>query len=1323
MASSIRRFHVVRSTSSSSSALSMLGTLLALGGEACGSDPTCAADQEQKNGVCVARDADTNIPDAGAVDGGRADGGPDAGQADAATADAAMDGGFDGAIAPDAEADGGASDAGAGPSATLTPSALDFATAALGTTSARNARIENTTAGPLTVRVVGLSGPNASSWSYTTTATLSGGRVTLAPGEGFDVRLRFRPTNIGTRNARLDIEACDRGCAAALALTGIGVPLQVQCGPASVDFLGVRVGTCDTRTIRCTNVTDLDGRLDGFAFAPGSNASFTASSMQRFPVALPARAAVTIDARFCPTAEGVQRASLLVDTSNPQPSDRQFVAELSGSGGAPRLDCSPPVLTIAPTPTGQTRQNNSTCENAGTAPLLIADIAFLAGTTPELGLSVTANGVPVTFPFVLAPGQGIEVFASYTPLAAGAPMSSIRVASDDPTRPELLIPVSATAIDVSGCALGFERTDFFVGVVPFGALATRSILVASTGTTPCVVENQGFTMGTSSAFSTQMPTVLVLDPGTSYDVSVQYETRFSFGNDSGQLAVGTTDPARPSVLLELLGTTAANDVIVVPTAPIDFGQVQLGCGAPFRSSMKFGWVDRFNTLGPQPIRIASGAGAGFALPRTQTSTLSLTAGDIVPVTLQPTAVGPARGVVAIDVVDAPMPLYVELRADVVAGPGPSPAPTRTTVTTFAADPGRAVDVLFAVETVGDPVADGVVEARLVDAWTRFFAIASASGADFRVGLTSITATTTDSIIGAVVTPSTPNPTAVMLANLRRVTPSFFGDRAGAIRNAASASGSTLFRPGTRAAVIGVGLIADSSSAHFEALRALEASSGRPARAFSVDPGPDGCDFSGRPLDFDRTSAALAGYGQGARRSICAPSYRAFFQTIARQVFAPQLGVLALDAPVEPGSVRLEIGNVTVPARTGTVTAWSFDGDRRALTLVGALAPAAADVVIRADRFCPSTTCGGPTRESGETCDDGNRVDTDGCPSTCYVARCGDGFVRAAVEACDDGNDLPGDGCGPSCQPEVCGNGILDDDEACDDGAQNSDTLPDRCRTTCVFAGCGDGVRDLGEACDDGNGVNTDGCTNQCQFPRCGDGILAIGPEECDDGNTTAGDGCNATCAIEGPAFTATSFPNSPLPAAAAGALALTFNSLDDDVVAVTLPFTFTFQGQATTSVGVSTNGLISFDPLLVDAFSYANDALPTPGTPDAFVSPWWDDLALFSSFVNPNPQITTAVDGAAPTRVLRVRYDQVATLADGDQPFTFEIRLFETTNVIEFWYGGLTFPVSPLTPPPGSGTAGWESVASARGTMTLACSPLCSIADFPSGLRVQLTPR
>jgi cysteine-rich repeat protein len=61
----------------------------------------------------------------------------------------------------------------------------------------------------------------------------------------------------------------------------------------------------------------------------------------------------------------------------------------------------------------------------------------------------------------------------------------------------------------------------------------------------------------------------------------------------------------------------------------------------------------------------------------------------------------------------------------------------------------------------------------------------------------------------------------------------------------------------------------------------------------------------------------------------------------------------------------------------------------------------------------------------------------------------------------------------------CGNGVIEGAEACDDGADNSDTAPDACRSDCQLPRCGDGVADEGEACDDGDEWGGDGCTPVC----------------------------------------------------------------------------------------------------------------------------------------------------------------------------------------------------------------------------------------------------
>lgn len=104
-------------------------------------------------------------------------------------------------------------------------------------------------------------------------------------------------------------------------------------------------------------------------------------------------------------------------------------------------------------------------------------------------------------------------------------------------------------------------------------------------------------------------------------------------------------------------------------------------------------------------------------------------------------------------------------------------------------------------------------------------------------------------------------------------------------------------------------------------------------------------------------------------------------------------------------------------------------------------------------------------ENGETCDDGNFVDGDGCSSTCTFeevasSACGDGIIGGTEEACDDGNLVDGDGCSGSCEIE-----------------QGYECEADQGECKPV---CGDGLLRPGEVCDDGNVLSDDGCSSDCQ---------------------------------------------------------------------------------------------------------------------------------------------------------------------------------------------------------------------------------------------------
>jgi cysteine-rich repeat protein len=51
--------------------------------------------------------------------------------------------------------------------------------------------------------------------------------------------------------------------------------------------------------------------------------------------------------------------------------------------------------------------------------------------------------------------------------------------------------------------------------------------------------------------------------------------------------------------------------------------------------------------------------------------------------------------------------------------------------------------------------------------------------------------------------------------------------------------------------------------------------------------------------------------------------------------------------------------------------------------------------------------------AGETCDDGNAANGDGCDANCRPTGCGNGALSEG-EQCDDGNETPADGCGVDC---------------------------------------------------------------------------------------------------------------------------------------------------------------------------------------------------------------------------------------------------------------------------------------------------------------------
>jgi cysteine-rich repeat protein len=203
---------------------------------------------------------------------------------------------------------------------------------------------------------------------------------------------------------------------------------------------------------------------------------------------------------------------------------------------------------------------------------------------------------------------------------------------------------------------------------------------------------------------------------------------------------------------------------------------------------------------------------------------------------------------------------------------------------------------------------------------------------------------------------------------------------------------------------------------------------------------------------------------------------------------------------------------------------------------GSISPSPTLMVDPNLSACP--LCGNRALDAGESCDDGNMTNGDGCNAECQNERCisqTPGYPTVAL--CEDGNPCTDDVCaataGGTCThpPKNCNDGISCTEDSCDasDGtcrhassdALCNDSNPCTDDFCSMSMGCANTANS--SACDDSNRcTENDICASKvCRGTRingclfCGDDYYnPFGGEQCDDGNVENGDCCSSTCQYE-----------------------------------------------------------------------------------------------------------------------------------------------------------------------------------------------------------------
>jgi hypothetical protein len=118
---------------------------------------------------------------------------------------------------------------------------------------------------------------------------------------------------------------------------------------------------------------------------------------------------------------------------------------------------------------------------------------------------------------------------------------------------------------------------------------------------------------------------------------------------------------------------------------------------------------------------------------------------------------------------------------------------------------------------------------------------------------------------------------------------------------------------------------------------------------------------------------------------------------------------------------------------------------------------------------------------------------------------------------------------------------------------------------------------------------------------------------------------------------------------------------------VNIGFTFNYLGVNYTQVRINTNGWLSLNLTGSDATSADNSRLYNTLTPSTVLAPWWDDLKADGSAT-----ISYLTQGISPNRIFIAEWKNILAYSYGaDARLNFQVKLYETTGIIEFCYGNV----------------------------------------------------
>jgi hypothetical protein len=828
---------------------------------------------------------------------------------------------------------------------------LRFGAVTVGTSRTLTYSVDNSTSQPLDVTITPSTGAE-----YTVAGAT--GTLSVAPGQRATVNVTFAPVSAGQLLASLRVRRAATCPERSALLIGRGLSTSLEWDPTTIDFGYVPPGTTATQPVLFRNGSSQDVTLTNLQLREGSFPStvFTRTTPSA-SIVVPAYSDSTAEfLGFRPAVLGPRLATL----SFTAPAGPATIA-LRGIGGGPRIGAPAtldfgrvPLFAGAMPPSSQTR--TLTVRNVGSSPVppdpranLVLGTVFSGrpGQLPLFELIPGPNTSAGEFSVVVnVPPTGLDtktpgtIIVTLTPSSLGMKSAELRIFSNDPATPTLVVHLRANVVALSPCTLSvLEPTPLDFGRVDPGLSKRRGVTLQNASSAPCLLSDVRTTTPEFSITGGPL-TELELMPGERRTLLLEVRPMSASASLTGQLRAWVSSPTSPELLVPLTAS-AGTDCLVFSTRELDFGNNALNCLGATRTVQV---INRCQTS--LQLTGASVSGAGFTLVSAPPTGALNSNSAPVPVSLswRTTRAGPEVGTLLVTSTQSGQPV-----TSVLLLRGASGAP----VDVFPIPAKPKADVLLVVD---DSCSMGDKHQAMSMNVASLLAYPAASQVDFQIGLTT---TDLDLVAQAGQLRGTPLYLTGVSVNLTTT----LGQRIVDVGTSGSGREQTLapavaalfpplsttthagfVRDDASLGVIGLSDADDQSPLPvstyalllaslkapnlftFSALTPLVATSPLPMCGYDLAPGT-------------RTQAAVAQLG-GVAREICTSTWAASLEDIGTSAFGFRTN-FTLRAPVETGGapVRVFVDNVEVPATTaGGNAVWAFSSVTNTVTFEPLYAP-------------------------------------------------------------------------------------------------------------------------------------------------------------------------------------------------------------------------------------------------------------------------------------------------------------------------------------------------------------------------------------------------